>query len=376
MLPSYPEPVRRAFARNLLRNALRLSRGENLLIETWSETLPWAVSLSLEARVLGARPLLSLHDEPGFWRSQSEVPAGQLGRVGDHEWAALRSSSAYVYLYGPMDTVREEALPAEAARRIASNHHELMRLVEKYRVRMVRWDLGRTSPTWARRYGVDLGAWRRELIDAASVDPRSMQRAGQRVGDRLRRGREAVITHPNGTSLTLRLAHRSPKLDDGMIDEHDVRAGNLILVVPSGVVATTVAETFAEGTFVSTGTGALWIREQEGHLPPGTWTFRGGALAGFDLTGDGAPLRRELSRLGHPKLRPGLVSVGLNPRTSTIPLLFDQELGTITLEIGRNVQLGGRNRSPHVAAWVPLRGGTLEIDGQLVVHGGRIVGGL
>ncbi len=373
MLPNYPEAVRRAFARNLLRNALRLARGENLLIETWSATLPWAVSLSLEARVLGARPLLSLKDEAAYWRSFAEAPATQVGKVGNHEWAALRAADAYVCLYGPMDTAREEALPRAAFRRQESDNHESMRLIEKYGVRTIRWDLGRTSETWARRYGVDLGRWRSELVEATSVDPREMRRVGLGVGERLRKGREVSITHPNGTSLSLRLAHRAPKLDDGMIDEEDVRAGNIMLVLPSGVVSTTPLETYAEGTFVANSTGALWIRDEEGHLPPGRWTLRHGALERFEVRRYGAHLRTELRRMGNPRVRPGLLSVGLNPKISSIPLLFDQERGTITLMLGRNAHLGGKSRSPRVIAYLPLRGGSLEIDGEPVVNRGQLV---
>ncbi len=373
MLPDYPEATRRAFARNLLRHGLRLARGENLLIETWTATLPWAVSLSLEARVLGARPLLSLKDEASYWKSLEENPNGLLGKAGDHEWAALRASDAYVSLYGPMDTAREERLPASVARRAASSDHEIMRLIDKYRIRTLRWDLGRTNEIWARRYGVDLGRWRTELIQATSVDPRRMRREGLRVADLLRKGREVSITHPNGTSLSLRLARRRPKLDDGMIDDDDIRAGNIALVVPSGVVSVTPLETFAEGTFVSTSTGALWIREEEGHVPSGRWTFRHGRLAEFEIAGDGTRLRQELRRLGNPNLHPGLLSVGLNPRISSIPLLFDQERGAITLMIGRNVQLGGQSRTPRLSVYLPLQGGSVEIDGTLVVDRGSLV---
>ncbi len=178
MLPSYPESMRRAFARNLLRNTLRLKRGENVLIETWSGTLPWAINLDLEARLMGARPLLSVKDEPAYWRSTSGSAVNQLGRIGNHEWAALSASDAYVYLYGPEDALREEKLPQAASRRADSNNHELMRVIQKYGIRSVRWDLGRTSALWARRYSIDLRSWRNELVDAAMVDPADMQRDG------------------------------------------------------------------------------------------------------------------------------------------------------------------------------------------------------
>ncbi len=344
-----------------------------MLIETWSATLPWAVSLAHEARLLGARPMLSLKDEPSYWQSLNATPASQLGKVGDHEWAALRSSDAYVILYGPLDTVREESLPAAAVRRAESNNHELMRLIQKHGVRSVRWDLGRTSEVWARRYGVDLAQWRNELIVAASADPRPMHREGLPIADRLRRGRDVSITHRNGTSLDLRLAHRPSKLDDGVIDEDDVRSGNVITVVPSGVASTPVLESYAEGTFVANGTGAMWIRSGEVALPPGRWEFRHGTVTDFHLRSYGPELKRELHRLGNPRVPPGQLSVGLNPRITSIPLLFDQERGAITLEIGRNVHLGGRSRGPHLSAYLSLRGGSLDIDGRPVVREGELV---
>jgi leucyl aminopeptidase (aminopeptidase T) len=373
MLPAYPEPLRRAFARNVLRHALRLTRGENLLIETWSATLPWATSLDLEARILGARPLVSVKDESSHWRSLSDAPASQLGRIGTHEWAALKASDAYVYLYGPADARREEALPAAAVRRTESNNHELMRVIQKSGVRTVRWDLGRTSELWARRYHVNLQKWRNELIAAALVDPRGMQRDGARIAKRLLRGREATITHDNGTNLVLRLAHRPPKVDDGVFDDKDVGAGNVMMVVPAGVVSATVDEVYAEGRFVANATGVLYVHGKEIPLSSGRWTFRHGALADFACPEGGRQFRRELDALGKPRVRAGQLSIGLNPRISTIPLLFDQSRGTITFMIGRNAQYGGRSRSPHLLAYLDLTGGSLRIDGEPIVDHGRLV---
>jgi len=373
MLPSYPESLRRAFARKVLRNTLRLTRGENLLIETWSGTLPWALGFDVEARILGARPLLWVRDEPSYWRGVSEGPASQLGRMGNHELAALAASDAYVCLYGPEDALREEKLPRAVARRIESNNHEIMRVIQKHGVRTVRWDLGRTSALWARRYAVDLGTWRKELIDATMVDPIELRHDGSRIANRLEHGEEVTITHRNGTRLVLRLDHRRPKLDDGVIDEKAVKAGNMMVVVPTGVVSVTVNEAYAEGTFVSNEMGVLFVHGQEIPLSTGRWTFRHGALEQFVCAKGGRQFRQELAKLGNPQVRAGQLSVGLNPRISGIPLLFDQSRGTITLEMGRNAQLGGRSRGPHLIAYLDLTGGNLQIDGVPIVEDGKIV---
>jgi len=45
-------------AKNILSKTLHVRRGENVVIETWSETLPWAKPFVTEARRIGANPLL------------------------------------------------------------------------------------------------------------------------------------------------------------------------------------------------------------------------------------------------------------------------------------------------------------------------------
>src|SRR5580692_158828 len=145
MLPSYPEPQMRSLARNILRNTLRMKRGENLLIETWNATLPWASSMVVEARILGVRPMLVVEPEEAYWTSVAEAAPANVGQVGSHDWAALKAADAHMYFYGPMDTAREETLPDPVVGRISANDHEWFRLVEKNGVRSARWDLGRTS---------------------------------------------------------------------------------------------------------------------------------------------------------------------------------------------------------------------------------------
>ncbi len=373
VLPSYPESKMRAFARNVLENTLRVKRGENLLIETWSSTLPWALSAVLEARIIGARPMLVVEDEETYWKSVAEAPTANVGQVGAHDWAALKASDAHLYFWGPLDTEREEALPKAIANRIHSIDHEWFRLIEKFGVRSARWDLGRTSELWARRYGVDLQRWRNELIEAATIDPRTMQKDGARIGHILRRGKEVRISHVNGTELILRLAGRRPKVDDGIVDDADVQAGFVVAVVPSGVTSVTVDETYAEGRFVSNNPGVMFVEGAETPVGPGDWTFAHGRLTRFSFETGGDAFRRAFAKEGPGKDRPGLLSVGLNPQISSIPLLFDQQRGIVTLAIGRNSHFGGLTRTPHFSAYQSLTGATLEVDGETVVEAGELV---
>ena len=371
MLPDYPESVRRELARNILSQTLRLKRGENLIVDTWSSTLPWAQSFVLEARILGARPILLEEDEATYWKSLDEAPASNLGHVGSHEWAALKQADAYMVFHGPMDTEREEKRPSSLLHRLDAVNDEWFRLIEKYGVRSVRWDLGRTNEVWASRYGIDLEAWRKELIAGTLLDPRELKESGTRIATALRRGKELNISHPNGTDLTFRLIRRMPRLDDGVIDEEDVRTGRVFTVLPSGVVTVAPDERYAEGTFVADTGGAMFLEGRDTPLSPGMWTFHQGHLTKYAFESGSEEFLREFPKLGPGKDRPGLVSVGLNPRTTSVPLLFDQEKGKITIAIGHNTHVGGSTRSPHFSAYQALGGATLTVDGKTIVDAGE-----
>jgi leucyl aminopeptidase (aminopeptidase T) len=372
MLPSYPESTRRKLARNVLHRTLHMKRGENLIIETWTATLPWAESLVLEARIIGVRTLLSLEDEPTYWKSVDLASSSNLGHVGAHELAALKEADAYIYLSGPFDTAREEALPQNLERRLHTIDHEWMRISQKYGVRCVRWDLGRTSTLRARRYGLDLAQWRNELIEATAFDSHILRRDGRRVAAALRRGNELTVAHPNGTQLTLRLARRRPIVQDGVVDESDVRSGLGIVVVPGGATIVSVDETYSEGRFVSNCPGVMFLQQKEFPLGQGTWTFRGGRLTDYSFERGGGQFLRTFPKLGAGKDRAGLISIGLNPRITSIPLLFDQERGRFSLAIGRNSYYGGANRSPHFTAYQSLRGATVQVDGKDIVRAGNL----
>jgi leucyl aminopeptidase (aminopeptidase T) len=372
MLPEYPEALRRDLARIMLRQTLRVKRGENLIVDTWSGTLPWAESVILESRILGARPILLVEDEPTYWKSMDEAPTANVGLVGSHEWAALKEADAVVYFYGPMDTEREAARPPSLQHRLNAIDHEWFRLIEKYGVRAVRFDLGRTNEVWARRYGVDLESWRKELIAGSTVDPRTLQQDGARIADAFRRGKELTISHPNGTDLVFRLVRRKATIDDGVIDEEDVRTGRVWTTLPSGVTTVAVDETYAEGTFIADTPGVMFLQGRDSPLSAGTWTFHRGRLAKYSFKSDSEEFLRQFPKLGPGKDRPGLVSVGLNPRTTMIPLLFDQERGKVTIAIGHNTHAGGATRTPHFSAYQSLGGATLEVDGKSVVVGGQL----
>lgn len=359
----------RRIARKVLTETLRVRRGDNVTIESWSTALPWAVPFVDEARRLGAHPMMLYEDEPSFWRAFETGRVRTTGEVGAHEWAALEGSDAYVFFFGPSEWPRFRDLAAARRAGHAAYNPEWYRRAATAKVRGARMYIGRTSELSARRWEVNLRAWRSALERASLADPAAMREVGRRVGSRLRHGRRARLTHPNGTELEFALGRSPVELDDGVVDDVDIREGHNVTTVPGGVVTTALDPTSAQGTIVSNRT----VYPNSGPAHGIRWTLRDGRLASHAYARGGRPFERELARA--PKGagdRLSILSVGLNPRLAGCPHQEDQELGTVVLGVGGNVFLGGKNPGPQVG-WTAIHGATLEIDGRPVLRRGRLV---
>lgn len=368
------ERERRASARNVLRQYLRVRAGERVTIECWTSTLGDANAFVLETLRLGARPLLLYQDEETYWAATTEVPAASLARLGEHRRAALERTDVFVSFLGPSDRERFHALPFKVRFRLGEYEDALYDAAAKAGARAVQMAIGRVSDASARMYGVDAGRWRAELLAATLVDPRVLKRRARLVSDRLARGSELRVRHANGTDLTLRLLGRVPNRSDGTVARTPSRGNWSLVTLPAGVVSVSVDETSAEGVFESNIATAVGLAYGVGEFRVGRWTFEGGRLRRFRYR-EGQELFSEgYSHAGEGRDRPGAISIGLNENIESSPLLEDQALGTVTFQIGRNDYLGGRTRLPWWA-WLNLRGADLTVDGLPLLKSGALAAG-
>ena len=356
-------------ARVVLEKSLRVRRGENVIVEAWSESLPWAKPFINEARLMGAHPLLLYEDEGDFWDSLDVGASRATGQVGSHEWAALKKTSAYVFFFGPAEWPRFDDLPAQKTRGVAAYNPEWYRRAAQAKLRGARMYLGRTSPASAQRWKVDLEAWREELLRASLVPPSELKRRGTRLSQRLRRGKSVTITHPNGTHLTFRLGRFPIQLDDALVDQDDLRVGNNMATIPGGVVGVAIDHTSAEGSIE----GNHDVYLNSGPVSDTRWTFHDGHLATHSYGAGGEAVEAAYSkapRAGRDRL--SYFSVGLNPELSHSPQMEDQELGSVMVRLGGNQFAGGKNPSPF-SVWTVLKGADVALDGRPILEGGHIV---
>jgi leucyl aminopeptidase (aminopeptidase T) len=354
--------------RTVLTQTLRLRRGENVVVEAWTHMLPWANAMVLEARRLGIRSTLIYEDEATYWRSVEECQPADVGRMPDPELGAIAKADGYVFFWGPEDRPRLRALPKEQNGLLTAYNSRWYQAAEKAHLRGCRMELGQATAAAARFFGVSASAWQESLLDASRVDLSSMAKDGARLAARLRKGKALRLSHANGTSLELRLAGRTPVVDDGIVDAQDVRAGNNMTSFPGGAVYVALDEKFAAGALNSNRTSY----PPKGTLGGGRWTFAENHLAEFHYEVGGERIQEEFEKAGPGKDRPGFLSIGLNPKIRGTPGLEDFERGTILLGVGANTSFGGKNRVGF-QTWLGIAGAHLELDGQTIVADGEIL---
>ena len=236
-----------ALAKNVLTKTLRVKAGENVIVETWNHGIPIAREFVYQIRALGARPLLTFEDEEAFWRSASEIPKAKLGKVGAHEWAAMKEADAYVFITGPAD-INKMRENREGYNAMIGYNSEWYDRAEKYRIRGARVGLGYVSEQRARAYGFDLDAWRHMMLQASAVDPSILRKNGQKIQRLLSKKGHVTVTHPNGTHFEFGLTGRKAVLDDGVISKEKLDDGENMASVPAGELAVLPDPRSGEGT--------------------------------------------------------------------------------------------------------------------------------
>lgn len=358
-------------ARVMLRDQLRLRRGENVIIETWTHTLPFAAACVVESRRMGAHPMLLLEEESAFFRSIQAAPSvGAWSRVGSHEWAALSRSHAYVFFPGPADRSRFESLSPAQQEALVGYNPEWYRRADRARLRGVRSVLGYASESAAERYGISLTSWRTQLVEASvNADMKQIVKDAQRASRALKTGKTLRVTGANGTDFQVRLRGREPVTDDGVVGPDDLKAHRNITWAPPGSVAVALDERSAEGMAI----GNRPSFPTPGRLEGGQWEMHAGHLGSHWYTDGQTSFDSEYQKAGRGKDIISYFSIGLNSAQAPgLARVEDQEAGAVTLGVGGNTQYGGSNRCDFLS-YIVIGEATIAVDGQPLVDRGKLL---
>lgn len=354
-----------ALVKNVLTSTLDAQAGDDAIVETWDHGLPIARAFIYQLRELGAHPMLLLESEELFWRGVESLSEEKLGKVGDHEWAAIEKSKEYIFIPGPADFLRIWNNRAKFAAATAYNE-EWYRRAKQYRLKAARITLGYATQQRARAFKVSHAAWQRMLLAASTVDFRQLKEKAGKVASMMQNG-SVKITDPNGTDLNLRLASRSPFQDDCIVDADDLDHGRNVANIPGGDVLACPDETFVEGKVVFD-RPAQFMGKWVGRVG---LDFRNGLLTNYRAGLNADLLKVAYEKATGEKNKIAAVGIGVNPKAKRGFLQDSIVSGVVTVGIGGNDDIGGANKTDFYFAGA-LTKATLTIDGNVLVENGKL----
>ncbi len=358
-----------ALARSALSDYLGVRPGEPVTVESWSHAVPCARAFVVEARRLGAEPLLVVEDEDGFFTSLAQAGRRPVPRSSVD--LADRGGS-YVYFDGPEEFPRLFGLRAEELAAATQRHGPAWEArARSSGLRAVRMAISGATPTAASRFGVRLEAWRQELLLASLVSPRRLAATAAARLRGLRGAKVLRLRHGNGTDLTVRLRPGGWLGELGRESPASHRGERPWSRIPTGTLTIPIAPGSAEGTWETN--RPEYDRYAVNPVGRGgRFVFARGRLAdaGFDRGGEG--FARLFQRGRSLQGAPVALRFGLNPKVGRAPEIGELALGTVGLVLAAEATgASPASSGPTYAAL--LAGAQAELDGRRWLEEGRPV---
>ena len=357
-------------ARSIVRGSLRPKEYESVIISTYPHTVDLAEQVAIECQKLGADPLLVLDTDRLFYEQFKSYSDENLRKVSAHCLGLAEYAQSYVWLGGPKDPGPMARVPQEKFAAMFAGeqaHHEktLQRKPKNLGV-----DIGTVTRDRAKTYGFNYVKWKASVEGAIAANYARLEAHGKKVAALLSQPGDVRVTADNGTDLRFRLAgsDRVPHINDGVISDEDLAAGNHDANLPAGAVWVAPIEDSAEGTFVCD-VGV----PQVGRVIQGlAWTFGHGHLKDFTAKRNLASAQTGWSTGTGAKDMFASFALGFNPRAEPGFLTNYVVSGAATIGIGDNRELGGGNQSSYGFDG-SLVHGTVEIGGREIIRDGKWV---
>lgn len=364
-------PNPRVVARNLVQAGM-VKAGDKVLIRGSVRDAALLEDIAIEARKVGAHPLITISSDRLVRRSYDDVPPNFDNITSPVDMLIVNNFDVQI----SVDVGENEGLLAgvPVARRTARAKAGVP-VTEAYFRRNVRLvNLGNDLyPTVAlsRRLGVPQGALSAAFWRAASVSASSLRTKGEALRKSFNDDAVVTITAPNGTNISLRVNPEDGFVSDGALTAEKVRQGSAAAAtyLPAGELVLPAINGSANGRIVLD--RLVW----DGRLIRGlTLVFEKGVLTAMTAENDMSALEARYESGSGDKNRFGFIDIGINEQTK-LPVGSGRVVwtapGAIVFGFGDNRGFGGENRSDF-SFTAQLGGATLTVDGKPVVSAGRL----
>jgi len=358
----------RMLAEKVLRDSLRVTSSDVVVINTWDWTSDLASALALECYRLGADVLMTLYTDDFYFEHLKILSEEDLRQTSRHCLELADYASVEIFVGGPEDHSRFKEIPAGKSAANAQGEKVHGEKSREKRIRTAALDFSIVHLRVAKTYRFNYSSWKRTVQSAVMVDYHDLSKFGARLASMLEKGRNVAIKQGKDANLRFEIDGRTPYVSDGVIDETDIERGQVFTSLPAGTVAIAPIETTASGhvgfDLPLPRSGKL-IRNIE-------WRFEQGRLVSFNAKQNLNAVKDRWETAKGDKDRIGSLSLGINPGArfgfNVNPLVR----GAVSIGIGENRQLGGEN-STDFSLVCTLSNATIELDGTPIVKNRRLM---
>jgi len=252
----------------------------------------------------------------------------------------LDAATAAISMTGMVDSTPLARIPAErwTANSDGANPYYKKSIQRKLRTANINLSLV-TSPR-AAAYGFPFKEWKQNVEDSLTTDFSKLQTTGKKLASAINgSSAEVRVTSKNGTNVTFRLAERKSRNDDGVIDEEDLAAGTHETNLPAGHLRVAPSEESANGR-VTFDLPVLFAGKRIENV---SWVLKDGNVTEFTASSNADLILDLWKKSTGDKSKFGWFGLGFNPATR-IGFMNDANVsGAVTLGIGENTDLDGKN---------------------------------
>jgi leucyl aminopeptidase (aminopeptidase T) len=357
-------------AANLVQRCLRIRPEDNVTIFFYPHTQDLAEDIAVECFRAGADALLNLYTDRYYEAYMRLLTAESLRKPSVFCRGLTELSTAEFLIGGPYDpAIFRKFAPEKMAADAEGETEAHMPALREKKARALFVSLGQVTRPRAKTYGFNFAAWNRMVLEASAVPGDKLSAHGRAIAERLREAGQVRIRAGTGTDLEFSVKGRAARVYDGVIDEQDLVQGAVEDSVPAGAVTIAVEETSANGTIVSD-VPTAWAGRTIRRLK---WAFRDGTVDSFEGDANAKALKGQWDQATGDKDRIATMTIGVNPKARLGFLSNSIVRGAVTIGIGANELVGGKNASSFGFEQA-LRDASVELDAEPIVERGRLVG--
>ena len=291
--------------RKVLKETLHVSKGDSVTVEAWDNGLAFARRALAEARAIGCRAVLVYEDEEAYVEGVRRAPKDSVGVMGKNEYGLLAGTDAYIFVPGQALGAYSRTLKPRERTESTRYNSSWYEAAAKAGLRGARLTFGYVGRDLARLLGKRIEDVARAQLKAALVDYGEVASYARKMSPLLADG--ASVKLSSGKSELSFALKGELAIDDGMVDDEDMRTGNNMAYVPPGYVTKEIDPHSAEGKVTLANSLTKF-----GVIPHAELEFKGGLLVRWK-SDDGAKLRKLFEEVPPQDRRLTLVGIGVNP---------------------------------------------------------------